>query len=231
MTKHDTHTNHAHSHPKQDKHDCHDEHDHGNPFLVPFVLILLFSFVEFFGGIWTQSLALLGDAWHMFSDVLALGVAMVAASAKFKGHRTAELYASIVNAVLMLVVIVWITVEAVDRLQQPHAVAGDYVMLIAFIGLVVNLIVAQRLHHLAEHHDGHNSLNQRAALLHVIGDVLGSVAAIVAGAVIHFTGWVAIDPILSILISLVLLVGTYRLIQDIRKVMRGETVSHHGHSH
>jgi cobalt-zinc-cadmium efflux system protein len=110
---------------------------------------------------------------------------------------------------------------------------GGYVMLVAFGGLVVNVIVALRLNHLAQHHDGGKNLNQRAALLHVMGDLLGSVAALVAGGVIYFTAWLAIDPILSILISLLLLVVTLNLIKDIWKTIKGQPKhrSHHGHHH
>ncbi len=208
-------------------------HDHGNPFLIPFLLILVFAIIEFLGGIWTQSLALLGDAWHMFSDVLALGLAMYASFHTNKARRQAkqsraEIVVSAINAFIMLVVVVWIVFEAIERLQAPQAVAGGYVMLIAFFGLVVNLVVAQRLHHHAHHHDGHHNLNHRAALLHVMGDILGSVAALIAGVVIYFTGWLAIDPILSIVISLLLLLVTASLIKDIWRSVKGK---HHHASH
>lgn len=229
----------SHAHPHHEPHHAHPEpdHDHGNPFLIPFILILLFAFVEFFGGIWTKSLALLGDAWHMFSDVAALGVAMLAhyrvthAKAKQR-HSNAELVASAISVVLMLLVVVWIVVEAIERLTTPQPVAGGQVMLIALLGLLVNLIVAYRLHHIAHDHGGNESLNQRAALLHVMGDILGSVAALASGAVIYFTGWMPIDPILSILISGLLLVVTINLIRDIWRVYQGkERMHHHGHSH
>lgn len=199
-------------------HEEHDDHDHGNPFFIPFILILIFSVIELAGGIFTQSLALLSDAWHMVSDVVALGVAMFAAhrAAHHKNTR-AERYASIINAVLMLVVIVWILYEAVERLSAPRAVAGQYVMVIAFIGLVINIVVAQRLHHVAHHHGGHENLNHRAALLHVMGDLLGSVAALVSGAIIYWTGWLPVDPILSIVIALLLLAVTANLVRDIIK--------------
>jgi len=193
------------------------DHDHGNPFVIPFILILAFAIVELWGGVWTQSLALLSDAWHMFSDVAALGVAMIAANqvAKSKQGGRVELMASSINAVMMLVVIAWIVIEAIERLQNPRAVTGAYVMLIALIGLVVNLVVAKHLHHIAHDHGGDKSLNQRAALLHVMGDILGSVAALLAGGIIYFTGWMTIDPILSLLIACVLLFATMGLIKDI----------------
>lgn len=233
-------TTHDHQHPTDTTTHLHDEahaHSHGNPFLIPFVLILVFAIVEFSGAVWTQSLALLGDAWHMFSDVLALGLAMYAAHRSSKArlkdkHSRAEMIVSAINAMLMLIVIVWIVLEAIERLQHPQPVSGGYVTVIAFLGLVVNLVVAQRLHHQAHHHGGKDNLNHRAALLHVMGDVLGSVAALTAGVVIYFTGWLAIDPLLSMVISLLLLLVTASLIKDIWRSARGDGgASHHHHSH
>lgn len=215
-----------------------ENHDHGNPFFIPFVLISIFAVIEFIGGVLTQSLALLGDSWHMLTDTTALGLAMYAAYRTSKAHADnkqsrSELVASMINAAIMLVVIVWIIVEAIDRLKNPRPVMGGYVMLVAFAGFVVNVVVALRLHHMATHHDGDKSLNQRAALLHVVGDLLGSVAALVAGAVIYFTSWLAIDPILSIFISLLLLMVTLNLIKDIWRTINGQSIDrqHHGHHH
>lgn len=208
-------------------HHSSDHHGHGNPFLIPFALILVFAVIEFFGGVWTQSLALLGDAWHMFSDVVALGIAMFASYQTTKaGNSRAELVASVVNALAMLIVVVWIIVEAVERIASPRPVTGGYVMLIAFVGLVVNLLAAKYLHH---HGDAEN-MNQRAAFLHVMGDILGSIAALAAGAIIYFTGWLTIDPILSILISILLLVVTLNLIREIWRSYKGEEVhTHHSY--
>jgi cobalt-zinc-cadmium efflux system protein len=204
-----------------------EHHGHGNPFLIPFILILVFAVIEFFGGVWTQSLALLGDAWHMFSDVVALGIAMFASYQATKaGESRAELVASIVNALAMLIVVAWIIVEAVERIASPRPVTGGYVMLIAFVGLVVNLLAAKYLHH---HGDAEN-MNQRAAFLHVMGDILGSVAALAAGAIIYFTGWLTIDPVLSIFISISLLVVTLNLIREIwRNYKAEEAHSHHSY--
>lgn len=175
--------------------------------------------VEFVGGLWTHSLALLSDAWHMLSDVTALGLAMWAAQLARRGQRSqrAEWWVSLLNALMMLVVCVWIVVEAVARLQHPQAVAGGTVSVIAIIGLLVNLYVAKHMHHEHHHHGGDANLNHRAAFLHVLGDLLGSVAAVAAGIVIYYTGWLAIDPILSLLISLLLLVATVNLLRDIRQ--------------
>lgn len=197
-----------------------DNHDHGNPFFIPFLLILAFSVVEFFGGVLAGSLALLGDAWHMLSDVMALGIAMIASYQTRKlneKNSRVELYASMINALIMLLVIAWIIYEAIERINQPRPVAGLAVMIIAFIGLLVNLFVAKHLHHVTHHHGGSENLNQRAALLHVFGDILGSIAALLAGLIIYFTGWLVVDPVLSILISILLLLMTWNLIRDIWK--------------
>jgi cobalt-zinc-cadmium efflux system protein len=204
-----------------------------NPFFIPFIIILIFAIVEFFGGIWTQSLALLGDAWHMFSDAFALGLAMFAAYKMHKAVATGqnskiELTVSIINAVLMVAVIIWIVIEAIERISYPREVVGSYVMIIALIGLIVNIIVAMQLHQ--DH--GEKGLNHQAAFLHVIGDLLGSVAALAAGLVIYLTGWLLIDPILSLLISFLLLIGVFNLLKNIWSAITGkQTDIHHGHLH
>lgn len=206
---------------------------HKNPFVIPFIIILIFAVLEFFGGIWTESLALLGDAWHMFSDAAALGLAMFAAyrasKVKSDGHyNKAELIVSIINAMLMIAVIIWIVIEALERISQPRQVIGTYVMVIALVGLVVNVIVAMQLH---QHH-GEKGLNHQAAFLHVLGDLLGSVAALSAGLIIYLTGWLLIDPILSILISLLLLIGVFNLIKNIWLTIVGKSNNtQHGHHH
>ncbi|MDG1097290.1 MAG: cation diffusion facilitator family transporter [Methylophilaceae bacterium] len=204
-----------------------------NPFFIPFIIILIFAIVEFFGGLWTQSLALLGDAWHMFSDAFALGLAMFAAYKMNKAVATGqnskiELTVSIINAVLMAAVIIWIVIEAIERISYPREVVGSYVMIIALLGLIVNIVVAVQLHQ--DH--GEKGLNHQAAFLHVIGDLLGSVAALAAGLVIYLTGWLLIDPILSLLISFLLLIGVFNLLKNIWSAMAGkQTDVHHGHLH
>ena len=218
-----------HDHNHDHEHEQH-HHDHQptqrSPYALPFFLVLIYAVVELLGGIWTNSLALLGDAWHMFSDVFALGLAWFAAhsSAKPGTHKHAngqshiEIAAAVINALLMIVVVIYIVVEAIDRLKNPHPVTGGTVMLIAFIGLIVNMIVAKLLH---QQHD-HGDHNRRAAFLHVMGDLLGSVAALIAGAIIYFTGWLAADPLLSILICALLLVVTLSFVRDILRSFKHE---------
>lgn len=220
MSKHShDHDDHAHEHP-------HDDHSH---YFIPFALIFIFAVVEAVGSWYTGSLALLSDAGHMFSDVVALGLAWLASvmakRPNVARHRSgvsyAELTVSVINAITMLLVIVYVVIEAIDRFHNPHQVQGLGLTIIATLGLIVNLIVAKQLHHQAAHHG--DSLNNRAAFLHVVGDLLGSIAAVAAGVVIYFTGWMPIDPILSLFISLLLLVFTLNLVRDIIITLRSQS--------
>lgn len=202
-----------------------DHHHHPrrvtNSLLVALVLTLVFAVVEALAGWWSGSLALLGDAGHMVSDATSLGLAALAAWLAKRppslrhsyGLGRAEVLAAMANALLMFVVVASIMVAAVTRLSNPVPVAGGTVMVVAMLGLVVNLVVAWMLRH------GEQTLNTRAALLHVMGDLLGSVAALVAGAVIYFTGWMAIDPILSLLICGLILFSSFRLLRETLHVL------------
>lgn len=152
----------------------------------------------------------------MVTDATALGLALLAqviakrppsATHSF-GFGRAEALAAFVNGLAMLCVIGWIGFEAVMRLAKPEAVQGAAVFVVAAIGLVVNLIVAKVLSH------DQDNVNTRAALVHVMGDLLGSVAAMVAGAVIYYTGWLPIDPVLSIFVSLLILKSTIGILRE-----------------
>ncbi|HQO16820.1 MAG TPA: cation diffusion facilitator family transporter [Methylotenera sp.] len=220
---------------RQHAHDDHDDHDDHDHYLIPFLLIFTFAIVEAVGSWYTGSLALLSDAGHMFTDVAALGLAWLAGilskKPKVARHRSGvsyvELAVSIINAITMLGVIAFVVFEAIARFKTPHIVQGAGLTIIATLGLIVNLIVAKQLHHQAVHHA--ETLNNRAAFLHVIGDLLGSIAAVAAGVVIYFTSWMLIDPILSLLISLLLLVFTLNLIRDIWRTIHGKTTLTHHH--
>ncbi len=203
----------------------HHDHPHGpqasHSLLWGVGLTAGYALVEAVGGWWSGSLALLGDAGHMVSDATALGLAAFAAwvarqppSARHSyGLVRAEAVAALVNGLFMLLVVGGIAYHAVERLRHAHEVAGGTVMLIAVVGLLVNIVVAKILH------GGVQTLNTRAALLHVMGDLLGSVAALVAGAVIYFTGWTPIDPLLSLLICALILVSSMRLLRDVLHVI------------
>jgi len=185
------------------------------------LITILFAAVEAVGGWWSGSLTLLGDAGHMVSDGTALGLAAFAArvarqpaSAQHSyGLVRAEAVAALVNGLFMLLVVAGIAYHAIERLRSPHAVAGGTVMIIAFLGLLINLLVAKMLH------GGEQTLNTRGALLHVLGDLLGSVAAMLAGLVIYFTGWMPIDPLLSLLICGLILFSSLRLLRDVLNVI------------
>ena len=184
--------------------------------ILAIILTFAFAIVEAFGGLWAHSLALLGDAGHMGSDALALVIAAFAAwiSQRPPSHKhsfgfgRAEVVAAWLSSLLMLVISIAVIVEAIERINTPSEVRGGIVMIIASIGLFVNLFVAWLLAR------GERTLNIRAALLHVMGDVLGSIAALISGTVIYFTHWFPIDPILSILIGLLIMASSLRLLRE-----------------
>lgn len=204
---------------------AHDGHSHGlrdgKVMLLALAITLGYAVVEAVGGTLLGSLALVSDAGHMLSDALALGLAAFAAWMARRpagkrhsyGFARAEVVTAFVNGLALLLVVIYIAVEAVGRLLHPEPVGGLGVMLVAFIGLLVNLVVAFLIGR--EAHD----LNSRAALLHVVGDLVGSVAAITAGAVIYFTGWQPVDPLLSLVIAVLILVSTIRLLRDTLHVL------------
>lgn len=189
--------------------------------LTALIVIGGFAIVELIGGWLSGSLALISDAGHMASDAVALALATVAAwiarmppsQRHSYGLARAEVIAASLNGLLMLGVIVWICYEAVQRLQNPQPVAGGAVMAIAGLGLLINLFVAHSLSH------GAHDMNSRAALLHVLGDLLGSVAALAAGVIVYFTGWLPIDPLLSLLVAGLVMASTLRLLRDTLNVL------------
>ncbi|MGH8671934.1 MAG: cation diffusion facilitator family transporter [Burkholderiales bacterium] len=180
-----------------------------------------FAIVEALAGWWSGSLALLSDAGHMISDALALGLAAFAgwvaqrpATARHSyGYTRAEVIAALVNGALLLAVIVGIVVEAIRRLQNPQPVMGGVVVAVAVLGMAVNVAVAMQLSH------RHANANVRAALLHVTSDLLGSVAALIAGAVIYFTGWLPIDALLSLAVAALILYSAVRLLREALHVL------------
>jgi cobalt-zinc-cadmium efflux system protein len=173
-----------------------------------------FMLAELIGGIISGSLALLADAAHMLSDTVALSIAYLAARTARRpaddrrsyGYHRAEVLAAFVNGIALFGVAVWIVAEAVGRLHQPPEILVSVMLPIAALGLGVNLLVFTVLHR-GDHHD----LNLQGALLHVLGDLLGSLAAITAGLVILATGWRPIDPLLSILVAMLLIRSAWHL--------------------
>lgn len=226
---HEDHTAHLHAHRGGDAKNPHIA-ENRNPGVLGWSLVLTFGFaiIEVLAGFWSNSLALISDAGHMVTDASALGLALLAQhiakrppSARHSfGFGRAEALAAFINGLVMLAVIGWIAVEAVQRFAKPEPVQGKTVLLVAAIGLGVNLVVAWVLSH-----DKH-SINTRAALVHVIGDLLGSVAALAAGTVIYFTGWLQIDPLLSLFVSLLILKSTIGVLGDSYHALM-EGVPHH----
>lgn len=196
----------------------HHQHDykHANYLGIALLLTAGFAIVEVLGGFYSGSLALIADAGHMITDSAALGLAYLAqkiatraASSKLSfGYTRIETIAAFVNALTMLAVVAWILIQATQRFFNPHDINGATVSWIALGGLLVNLLVAWLLN------KDQSSLNTRAALTHVMGDLLGSVAAIMAGLIIVFTGWLPIDPILSAFVALLIVRSTWAVLKD-----------------
>src|SRR5262249_30966318 len=172
---------------------------------------------ELVGGWMTNSLALVTDAAHMFTDVAALALALFAlwvagrpaSDSKTFGYARAEILAALVNGIVLCVLVLLIVLEAWTRLQDPPAVHAGGMLAIAVAGLLVNVFVAMRLH---EHQA--SSLNLRGAYLHVLSDLLGSIGAIVAGVVILMTGWNAVGALASLLIAGLILFSSWKLVRE-----------------
>jgi cobalt-zinc-cadmium efflux system protein len=208
---------HLHAHLDGDAQHAHfTEHRSQTALAIALALTLGFAVVEVVFGFIANSLALISDAGHMVTDAASLGLALLAQliakrrpSARYSfGYGRAEALAAFVNGLAMLAVVAWIFIEAIQRFAEPKPVQGNTVLLVAGIGLAINLAVAWALSR------DQSNMNTRAALVHVMGDLLGSVAALVAGAVIMWTGWMQIDPLLSVLVSLLILKSTVGVLRD-----------------
>ena len=183
---------------------------------IGFILILGFAFVELIGGFLTNSLALLSDAGHMLTDSVSLLMALIAQFlvVKARGKRMTyglyrlEVLTALVNGVFLLVLIAYIAYEAIQRFFKPEAVLGPQMLVIATIGLLINLVVGYMLYKSSE-----ENINVRSAFLHVVTDALGSVAAIMAGLAIIFWELYIADPILSIAVCLLILPSAYSVIK------------------
>jgi len=184
--------------------------------MIALIITLGFAAVEVFAGFFANSLALISDAGHMVTDAAGLLLAVVAQviskrppSAKNSfGFGRAEALAAFVNGLAMVLLVIWISVEAISRFITPHVVGGETVTIVALLGLCVNIFVAWMLSR------NNHSMNTRAALVHVMGDLLGSVAALIAGIVIQYTGWMQIDPILSLVVCLLLVKSTVSILAE-----------------
>jgi len=183
---------------------------------IALVLTGTFMVVEVVGGILSGSLALLADAGHMLTDTMALALAAVAFQVSKRpadatltyGYQRFQILAAFVNGLSLLFIVGWILYEAFNRFIAPQDVMGETMLIVAVAGLVVNIISFTVLHG-----GDKDNLNISGAALHVAGDLLGSVAAIVAAVVIIYTGWMQIDPILSIAVAILILKSAWVLVK------------------
>ena len=220
----------THDHKHGGGHHDHDHtHDHDlkrspmKRLVWAFVVTAIFMFVEAGMGWWSKSLALLADAGHMLADAVALGLAIVAqriaiqsrTRARTYGFRRAEVLAAFANGIALGLTAIWIFIEAAQRWQAPPTIDAKAMMATAVLGLFVNIGAALMLG-AGEH--GHN-VNTRGALAHVLSDALGSVGAIVAGALVLGFGWMRADPLISAVIGVLVLWGGWRLVRETSRVL------------
>lgn len=228
------HAKHPHDHDHAHDHDGHDHHHHGHGHahpvdsrnetrtLIAAALTGGFMLAEVIGGLLTGSLALLADAAHMLTDFAALILAWgafrlsrrPATDKRSYGYDRLQILAAFANGVTLSILVVWIACEAVMRLFDPNEIEATGMAVIAVLGLLVNIAAFGVLHGADT-----DNLNIRGALAHVVGDLLGSVAAIIAAAVIWWTGWTPIDPLLSLLIAGLIGVSAWRLVRDAGRVL------------
>jgi cobalt-zinc-cadmium efflux system protein len=213
------HHDHDHGHAGHAGHD-HDHtptvtQDNERKVLLSFGLIFTFMIVEVVGGLVSGSLALLADAGHMLTDAAALGLAYLAFrfgrrmadSKRTFGYLRFEVVAGFINAITLFAIVGWITYEAWERFREPSVVLAGPMLAVAVAGLLVNILVFWILTRGDSEH-----VNIKGAALHVMGDLLGSVGAVAAAVIIFLTGWTLIDPILSVVVSLLILGSAWKLL-------------------
>ncbi|HEY1189787.1 MAG TPA: cation diffusion facilitator family transporter [Gemmata sp.] len=189
---------------------------------IVFGLTVLYLVVEVVGGIWTGSLALLADAGHMLSDAAGLGLALVAvwvarrppSPARTYGYHRVEILAALANAVVLVLISLYVLYEAYERFRAPPPVASVGMLAVAAVGLVVNLIGVRILHA-----GSGESLNVRGAYYEVVSDSLASLGTILAGAIMWATGWYYADPLVSAAIGLFILPRTWKLLSDATHIL------------
>lgn len=198
---------------------------------IAFIIITFFMVVEAVGGVLTNSLALLADAGHMLSDAISLGIAVMAFTlgeraanySKTYGYKRFEILAAVFNGVTLILISGFIFYEAAGRFMNPPEVASYGMLAIATVGLLVNILVAWMLMRSGSTKD---NLNMRAAFLHVIGDLLGSVGAIAAALVMIIFGWGIADPLASVIVAVLILISGWRVTKDaLHVLMEGTPVS------
>ncbi|WP_449353998.1 cation diffusion facilitator family transporter [Virgibacillus natechei] len=206
----------------------HDHHHTSNTRVLFWSFIFIFSFmiIEAIGGVLTNSLALLSDAGHMLSDAAALGLSLLAfkigekkaTQDKTYGYKRFEIIAALINGIMLMAISLYIFYEAFQRFSDPPNVSAG-MMIIAFIGLVVNILVAWML----MRGDSKENLNIKSALIHVFGDLLGSIGALIAGALIFLFNWNIADPIASVIVACLIIISGFRITRDaIHILMEGK---------
>ncbi|WP_405175078.1 cation diffusion facilitator family transporter [Paenibacillus sp. FSL H8-0261] len=231
------HSDHNHSHAGHDHSHGPHGHHHFDPsgnkkgLMIALIITVGIMFLEFFGGLITNSLALLSDSGHMLNDASSLALSLVAvwfatkpaSPNKTYGFHRFEILAALLNGVTLFVVAGFIIVEAYGRFFEPPTVASGSMMLIACIGLLANVASAWSL---MRKGDVKNNINLRSAYLHVLGDALGSVGAIIAGLVMMIFGWYIADPIISVLVALLILRGAWGIIKHtVHVLMEGTPIT------
>ena len=208
------------------------EHDHTHgankkTLLISFIIITTYMVIEAIGGFLTNSLALLADAGHMLSDSISLGVGLLAFIlgekaadySKTYGYKRFEILAAVFNGVTLVLIAIYIFYEAYQRFTDPPEVASTGMLIIATIGLLINILVAWLL---MRGGDTKENLNIRAAFLHVLGDLLGSVGAIIAALMIIFFNWGWADPLASVIVAVLVLISGWRVTKEsIHVLMEG----------
>lgn len=211
-------------------HDHGHDHTHGankKTLMISFIIITSYMIIEAIGGFLTNSLALLSDAGHMLSDSISLGIALVAFTlgekaanySKTYGYKRFEILAAVLNGITLVLIAIYIFYEAIQRFQNPPEVASTGMLIIASIGLLVNIFVAWIM---MRGGDVEENLNMRGAYLHVISDMLGSIGAIIAALLMIFFGWGWADPLASVIVAaLVLRSGYYVTKSGLHVLMEG----------
>ena len=214
-----------HSHDPHHHHDDGHAHSHQTHLQKKFKFAVAITFCvflgELIGGIWSGSLALLSDAAHVMSDVFSLLISWLAiylstrpaTSSRTYGYHRAEVFAAFVNGVSLIGISGWIFYEAYQRYMSPTEIKVTGMFVVACLGLVGNLLILWKLHG-GSNNEWHGNLNVRSAMLHVIGDTLSSVAVVVGGAIIFWTGWYPIDALLSFLIGGIILFGAVNVTRE-----------------
>ena len=197
--------------------------------LAVLILTALFMAVELAAGLWSGALALVADAGHMLTDVGALGLSLFTAMLARRpadpkrtfGYLRWEILAALVNGAALFGLAAWVVVEAVGRISHPQPIRTGIFLTVAALGLVVNLVSLRVLHGTQ-----HGSLNVRGAYLHVLGDALGSVGALAAALLVRLTGWTVADPIVSVLLALLILIGAWRLLRESTDILLEAVPAH-----